>query len=335
MATRILNWGILGAARINRALIPPLNMSPRNRLRAVASRDLGRAQAYAAEKSIPVAYGSYEALLADPEIDVIYIPLPNTLHAEWTIKAAAAGKHVLCEKPLALSVEDVDRVAEAAQQYGVVIAEAFMYRHHPQTLKVIELIKQGAIGRLQLIRGGFTFNLDRPNDIRLKPELGGGSIWDVGCYPISYARAAASSAAAGSSAPEEVFGWREIGPTGIDIAFAGQLRFANGVIAQIDCGFNSAFRTLMEFIGDEGRITVSKSFKPDADGHFHLRKGDEIDEKLDYPVQEELYLGEVEDLYDAAVYGKPQRVPLSDTRQNIATIRALIASADSGAPVKV
>lgn len=329
MATRILRWGILGTARINRALIPPLNISPRNKLLAVASRDLARAQAYAAEKGIERAHGSYEALLADPEIDVVYISLPNTHHAEWSIRAAAAGKQVLCEKPLALSVEDVDRVAEAAHRHGVVIAEAFMYRHHPQTLKVVELIKEGAIGRLQIVRGGFTFMLERPGDIRFKPELGGGSIWDVGCYPISYARTAA-----GGIAPEEVFGWQEPGPTGIDMAFYGQMRFPGGVIAQIDSGFNSGYRTVMEFIGDAGRITVPESFKPNVDTHVYVRRGDAAHEKIHFADQE-LYLGEVEDLYDAAVYGKPQRVPLSDTRQNIATIRALLASAESGEPVKL
>ena len=329
MATRILKWGILGTARINRALIPPLNISPRNKLVAVASRDLARAQAYAAEQGIERALGSYEAMIGDPEIDVIYISLPNNLHVEWSIKAAAAGKHVLCEKPLALSVEDVDRVEGAARRYNVVIAEAFMYRHHPQTLKVVELIDEGAIGRLQLIRGGFTFPIDNPENIRLQPELGGGSIWDVGCYPISYARTAA-----GGIAPEEVFGWQKIGPSGVDIAFFGQMRFPGGIIAQVDSGFNSALRTVMEFIGDAGRITTTKSFKPDATGHLYLEKGDAPGEKMHFADQE-LYLGEVEDLYDAAVYGKPQRVPLSDTRQNIATIRALLASAEKGAPVRL
>ncbi len=329
MATRILKWGILGTARINRALIPPLKISPRNKLLAVASRDLARAQAYAAEKGIERSHGSYEDLLADPEIDVVYISLPNHLHVEWSLKAAEAGKHVLCEKPLALSVEDVDRVEAAAKQHGVIIAEAFMYRHHPQTLKVVELIKEGAIGKLQLVRGGFTFIIERPGDIRLKPEMGGGSIWDIGCYPISYARTAA-----GGVAPEAVFGWQEIGPTGVDMAFFGQMRFPGGVIAQVDSGFNSAFRTMMEFIGDAGRIVVTRAFKPDASGHMYVEKTDGSSERLHFPDQE-LYLGEVEDLYDAAVYGKPQRVPLSDTRQNIATIRALIASAESGAPVRL
>jgi D-xylose 1-dehydrogenase (NADP+, D-xylono-1,5-lactone-forming) len=328
MATRILNWGILGTARINRALISPLRISPRNRLLGVASREGSHAGQYAAENDIERSYEGYDALLADPRIDVVYIPLPNHMHVEWAIKAAAAGKHVLCEKPLALSVEDVDRVAAAAEQYGVVIAEAFMYRHHPQTLKVLDLIRSGAIGQFQLVRGGFTFFLNRPGNIRLKPEMGGGSIWDVGCYPISYARVAA-----GGAAPEEVFGWRVLGQTGVDVSFFGQMRFGRGIHAQFDSGFQSTERMVMEFVGTEGRITLTNAFKPDAKSQLYLRKGSEPAEILHFP-DEDLYLGEVEDLYDAAVNGKPQRIPLSDTRHNIATIRALIASAETGAAVR-
>ncbi len=141
MTSKVLNWGLLSTARINRALIPPLRESKRNRLAAVASRSKDSADRYAREWKIPQAYGSYEELLADPEIDVIYNSLPNHLHAEWTIKAVEAGKHVLCEKPLALSVEEVDAVQDAAQRHGRVVAEAFMYRHHPQTLKAVELVR--------------------------------------------------------------------------------------------------------------------------------------------------------------------------------------------------
>src|SRR5512147_3048618 len=156
---RKLNWGLLSTAQINSALIRPLNASPRTRLLAVASRSQSSADAYAREWKIPRAHGSYEALLADPEIDVIYNSLPNHLHAEWTIKAVVAGKHVLCEKPLALSVAEVDAMEAAAQKHGRVVAEAFMYRHHPQTLKVQELVKSGSLGTLKLIHGSFSFVL--------------------------------------------------------------------------------------------------------------------------------------------------------------------------------
>jgi len=162
--TKILNWGLLSTARINRALITPLRASKRNYLLAVASRSQESADAYAREKKIPRAHGSYEALLADPEIDVIYISLPNHLHAEWTTKAVEAGKHVLCEKPLALNVDQVDAVRAAAQKHRRVVAEAFMYRHHPQTLKVQEIVRSGSLGTVKLIRGSFSFILSRKED---------------------------------------------------------------------------------------------------------------------------------------------------------------------------
>src|SRR5919108_6187973 len=163
---KVLNWGLLSTARINRALIPPLGASSRNRLLAVGSRSQQGADQYAQERNIPRAYGSYEALLADPEIDVIYNPLPNHLHAEWTIQAVEAGKHVLCEKPLALRVEEVDAIQSAARKHGRVVMEAFMYRHHPQTLKVQEIVKSDSLGDLKLMRGSFSYVLNREGGVR-------------------------------------------------------------------------------------------------------------------------------------------------------------------------
>lgn len=327
MTDRILRWGILGTGRINRALIAPLRISPRNRLTAVASRTEERARTYATEWDIPRWFGNYEALLADPDIDVVYISLPNSLHADWTIKAAQASKHVLCEKPLATSVEAVDAITAAAREAGVVVAEAFMYRHHPQTLKVKELIDGGAIGRLRLVRGGFTYNLTREGDVRLDPALVGGSIWDVGCYPISFARAVVGAA------PIEVFGWQVTGPTGVDLTFTGQLRFPGDVYAQVDGSFRSALRMVMEFVGDAGRITLTNAFKPDADSRAYVWRGD-VMEVLTFPARE-LYLGEVEDMADAILLGGPPRISLAESRENIATIRALLRSAQGGRPVTV
>ena len=173
MTDEILRWGLLSTARINSSLIPPLRASKRNRLMAVASRSQSAADAYAREWKIPRALGSYEALLNDPEIDVIYNPLPNSLHAEWTIKALRAGKHVLCEKPMALTLAELDAMAEAAKELGRVLAEAFMYRHHPQTLKAKELVADGSLGKLQLIKGSFTFVLTHEGDVRTRQSIGG------------------------------------------------------------------------------------------------------------------------------------------------------------------
>jgi predicted dehydrogenase len=323
--SKVLNWGLLSTARINRALIPPLQVSRRNKLLAVASRSQATADAYAREKKIPRAYGSYEALLADPEIDVIYNPLPNHLHAEWTIKAVQAGKHVLCEKPLALSVEEVDAIREAARKHGCVVAEAFMYRHHPQTLKVQEIVQSGSLGTLKLIRGSFTFVLTREGDVRLKPEWGGGSIWDVGCYPISYARTVIGGE------PLEVFGWQVTGPTGIDETFVGQMRFGNGVIAQFDSSFVIPFHAFMEIVGSDGTLNIPHPFKPGIAEKIYLTRGERTETITVKGA--ELYSGEVEDMADAILLGRTPRVTLEDSRANVAAIAAFLESARTGKPV--
>jgi xylose dehydrogenase (NAD/NADP) len=321
MSARPLRWGLLGTARINRALIPAIRASARSELAGVASRTADRASAYAAEWEIVGAYGSYEAMLADPQIDAVYIPLPNHLHVEWTINAIAAGKHVLCEKPLALLPSDVDRVAEAAARRGVVAAEAFMYRHHPLTLRVAEMVAGGEIGRLRAIRGTFTFRLTRSNDVRLVPEWGGGSLWDVGCYPVSYARLLAGE-------PLAVTAQAVRYETGIDMAVAGTLLFPDDVVGTFDCGFGAHFRTAVEISGTEGVITLDTPFKPGTDASLRLTRGDEVQTIV--VSGEPLYLGEVQDLEAAAFDGRPPRVSLADSRGNIAALVALHEAARTG-----
>jgi predicted dehydrogenase len=327
MANKVLNWGLLSTARINRALITPLRASKRNQLLAVASRAQESADQYAREWKISRAHGSYEALLADPEIDVIYNSLPNRFHAEWTIKAVEAGKHVLCEKPLALSADEVDAIKAAARRHGRVVMEAFMYRHHPQTLKVQELAQNGSLGELKLIRGSFSFVLSREGDVRLDPALGGGSIWDVGCYPISYARSVLGAD------PLEVFGWQVTGPTGIDDTFVGQMRFANEVHAQFDCSFVIPFHSFMEIIGSEGTLNIPKPFKPETDEKIYLTRGEKT-ETIKIKGQE-LYIGEVENMADAILLGHEPRISLDDSRANVAVIYALLESGRTGKPVKI
>ena len=322
-----LRWGLISTARINRALIKPLRASERNELLAVASRSLEKAQAYAAEWDIPQAYGSYQAMLDDPEIDVIYNSLPNSLHTEWTVKALQAGKHVLCEKPLATTLEEVDAMRAAAQSTGMYLAEAFMYRHHPQTLKVKELVDSGILGDVRVIKGDFTFNIRDEGDVRLNPDLGGGSIWDVGCYPISYMRYILGEE------PEEVFGWQLTGKSGVDEVFTGQLRFAGDVFAQFDSGFRSPDRSRFEIVGSEATMVVPQPFKPDLDVEILIGKGDEF-ESIKMPRQE-LYLGEVEDMADAILSGTPPRISLEDSRGNVVVILALLRSAQIDAPVKL
>ena len=323
-----LRWGLLSTARINRAIIPPLRASARNRVTAVASRDQATGEAYAREWNIARVHGSYEALLADPDIDVVYISLPNHLHVEWARRALLAGKHVLCEKPLALRPAEVDQLAETARQTGRVVTEAFMYRHHPQTLKIKELAAGGAIGELRLITGTFSFTLTRPQDVRLNPEWGGGALWDVGCYPVSFARWVAGAE------PEVVFGQQVTGRSGIDELFLGQLQFPGQVHARFDCAFCLPYRAHLEVVGTTGSLEVTQPFKPGAPAAFTLRQGDQT-ETITVPGPDDLYLGEVEDLADAVLLGRPPRISLAESRGNAAALAALLDSARRGQPVRV
>jgi xylose dehydrogenase (NAD/NADP) len=320
-----LRWGILSTAHINRSLIPPLRESKRNRLVAIASRDKQKAAAYASEWKIPKAFGAYEELLSDPEIDVVYNPLPNSLHAAWTVKALEAGKHVLCEKPLATTLDDIDAITAAASKTGKVVAEAFMYRHHPQTLKVKELVKEGAVGKVVMMRGVFTFSLTNLRDIRMNPGLGGGSIWDIGCYPISYARFMYGLE------PIQVFGFQVDSPTGVDQSFSGEMRFLGDAVAQFQSSFWSPSYTLFEIFGDKGRIVIPEPFKPGKKEKFYLfQNGNEKEIEVN---SGDLYEGEIEDMADAILNNKPPRISLADSRSNVRTILNLLASAKTGAPI--
>lgn len=326
MTAQPLRWGLLSTARINDALFEPLRSSKRNVLTAVASRTQTNADAYAKEHKIEKAYGSYEALLADPEIDVIYNPLPNHLHAEWTIKAVEAGKHVLVEKPIALTLAEVDAMDTAARKNQRVVAEAFMYRHHSQTLKIVEMAQGGKLGDVKLVRGAFSFQLNRPGDIRLDPAMGGGAIWDVGCYPLSFTRTVLGAE------PLEVFGWQVTGSTGIDETFVAQLRFPSNVYAQFTCSFALPFQAVMELFGSKGRVTVPTPFKPGEHEHILFTHPSGVTDTMTIP-GELLYLGEVEDMADAILLGKAPRVSLADSRANVAAILALLESARIGKPV--
>jgi predicted dehydrogenase len=218
-------------------------------------------------------------------------------------------------------------MAAAARASGKVLAEAFMYMHHPQTRRVQELVDSGQLGRLQLIKGAFTFALKRVGDARLKPELGGGSIWDVGCYPISFARLLTSTE------PEEVFGWQIPADHGVDLSFVGQMRFPGGVLAQFDCGFQTPVRAFMEIAGSEGSMYIPSPFKPGRDERLELRLGDKTEKMI--IKGDELYRGEVEDMADAALNGEKPRISLIQSRGNVATIVALLESARTGRPVRL
>ena len=322
-----LRWGLMSTARINRLIIPAVRASGRSEVTTVASRSLEKGRAYAAEWNIPRVLGSYEALLDDAAIDVVYISLPNSLHVEWTIRALEAGKHVLCEKPLALQAGDVDRIAEAAAGAGRVATEGFMYRHQPLTHAVESIVKAGRLGTVRGFKGAFTFPLTREGDVRLDPALGGGSLWDVGCYPVSYTCLLAGAA------PVEVFGWQQTSPAGVDMEFAGMLRFADGSVAQFDCGFIGPFRAEMEVVGRDAVLRVERPFRTDERSQLILTTGD-LRETLPFSTAPP-FSGEIADMESAALDGQPPRVSLDESRRTVSTLTALYASASKGRTVQL
>jgi predicted dehydrogenase len=323
MTTNCLRWGLLSTARINRRLIPALRAAERAELAAVASRSQARADAYAAQWGIPRAHGSYVALLDDPEIDAVYISLPNRLHTEWTVRAAQAGKHVLCEKPLAQTRSEVDQIRAAARSAGVVVIEAFMYLHHPLLHKARQMVRQGAVGQVRLVRGAFSFVLDRPDDVRWQPALGGGSLWDVGSYPVSFIRWIAGE-------PEQVFGWQTLAESGVDATFAGLLRYGDGILGVFDCGFRRPLRTEAEVMGTEGSLSIHSPYILTPESHIRLQRGD-AEEVITVP-EVDAYRCEVDALTAAALDGTALPVPLESSRANVATLVALYESARTGVP---
>jgi predicted dehydrogenase len=308
-------------------VIPSIRSSKKSELIAVASRSEEKASEYATTWDLPRFYSSYDDLLSDPAIDVIYNSLPNSLHAEWSLKAMHMGKHVLCEKPLTTTTGDVDAIKKVAKQSGKIITEAFMYRHHPQSILVKQMVDNGEIGNLQLIRGSFCYFNTRPDDIRFDPALGGGSLWDIGIYPISYARYITGTE------PLEVFGHQVTGPTGVDLLFAGQILFPNGLISQFDCSFITQRKAEMEIIGEKGRIIISEPYKPGKLTKIIYQSGSH--EKTITIKGQELYQGEIEDIEQAILDGKPTKISLDDSRGNISTIEALYQSVKLSKPVTI
>jgi xylose dehydrogenase (NAD/NADP) len=322
-----LRWGLLSTARINRLIIPAVRASAHSEVTTVASRSLDKGREYAAQWQIPCVHGSYDALIDDPAVDVIYIGLPNSLHVEWTVRALEAGKHVLCEKPLALNVDDIDRIAAAVARTGRTATEAFMYRHHPLTHAAEAIVKSGRLGPVRGFRGAFTFPLTREGDVRLDPALGGGSLWDVGCYPVSYACLLAGEA------PAEVFGWQQLSPTGVDLEFAGIMRFRDGTVGQFDSGFVGPFRAEMEAIGRTATLRVARPFRADDRSQLLLTVGDET-ETLPFDAAPP-FAGEIADMEASARDGRPPRVSLAESRRTCAVLTALYTSARIGQSIKL
>ena len=324
-----VRWGLLSTANINRLIIPAIRASRRGELRAVASRSLEKAQTYADQWRIPNAFGSYEAMLESGEVDAVYISLPNHLHAEWTIHALEAGLHVLCEKPFALSVEEVDRMIAASERAGKVLTEAFMYRHHPQTKAAGDLVRSGRLGEITIIRAVFNFLLERRVDIRRVPEYGGGSLWDIGVYPVSIAQFIFESP------PEVVFGAQWAGETGVDESFCGTMMYPGSQMAQISCSFRSPFHTHAEICGSKGRLVLTRPFVGlDKARHLILLDKDGNEEEIPVP-EKALYLGEIEDLHAAVLDGAQTYLTLQESRDHVRTVCALYRSAQTNRPAEL
>ncbi|HEY2741227.1 MAG TPA: Gfo/Idh/MocA family oxidoreductase [Gaiellaceae bacterium] len=318
-----VKWGIVSTADINQKVIPGAHASGKVELLAVASRAQERAEAYAREWDIPRAYGSYEALLADPDVEAVYISLPNTLHAEWSIKALEAGKHVLCEKPFSRHPKEVEASFDAAERSGRLLSEAFMYRHNPQTARLTELVGDGAIGELRLIRSAFSYGLYDPENIRLRTDVEGGALMDVGCYNVSGSRLLGGE-------PERVWGEAWYGPSGTDWVFAGMLRFPGNVVATFDCGTALPNRDELEVIGSEGSLFLDDPWHC-VHPVIELRRDDGSERIELEPVDS--YRLELENLSDAIRGEAELLLGREDALGQARALEALHRSATTKAPV--
>jgi D-xylose 1-dehydrogenase (NADP+, D-xylono-1,5-lactone-forming) len=319
-----LRVGLLSTAKINLMLLGGARAAEGVEVVAVASRSAERAEAYAAEQGIGRAHGSYEALLGDPDVDAIYVPLPNSLHVPWAIRALEAGKHVLSEKPLTRHPADAEAAFDAAERAGRVLAEAFMWRHHPQAVRLRELLGAGAVGRLRLVRAAFSFDVfggGRPDDVRLQAGLDGGGLMDVGCYCVSAMRLLAGE-------PAAVSGRRIDGGDGVDVRFAGTLAFPGGVLGSFDCGLDMVARNELEVVGDAGSLFLPDPWHSRAPRIELRRPGGS--ETIEIAAVDP-YACELED-FAAAVRGeRPHPFGRTDAVGQARAIAALYRAAESGA----
>jgi D-xylose 1-dehydrogenase (NADP+, D-xylono-1,5-lactone-forming) len=316
-----MNLGIISTADINRKVIPGAHASRKVDLVAVASRDQARAEAYAREWDIERAYGTYEALLEDDDVDAVYISLPNTMHVEWSINSLRAGKHVLCEKPLTRNPDDASAAFDVAEEEQRILMEAFMWRHNPQTKRLRELIEDGAVGEVRLIRSAFSYSLYDTENIRLRTDVEGGALMDVGCYCVSGSRLAAGTE------PESVFGSAWFGPTGTDWVFTGSMRFPGDVLATFDCGTALPNRDELEVIGSEGSLFL--------DDPWHATKP-VIEHRTEHGVEkiklkrEDSYRLQAENLADAIAGEAEPLLGRDDALGQARALAALHRSAQSG-----
>lgn len=320
-----LNWGILGTARIaEQAVIPAIRVTKHNQVLAVASRDLTRAREYANRQDIPVAYGSYEELLRDQNVQAVFIPLPNNLHLPWTIKALQAGKHVLVEKPFALNADEAQQMVGMAVEKSLVLMENFRYRYHTRFQKALELIKKGEIGKMRFMHSSFSFSLKNPDDFRLVPELGGGALYDLGCYCINIQRLLAGRE------PVAVQAFFHEGGSGVDLQMQATLDFGEQTYGSFSVAFNAAGQQTARFVGTEGILSMDWPFAgKDKSLKLELDKGGEI-QKISFR-EENTYASLIDHFYQVVTRKETALFPLADAVKNMNVIDSLFQSAiDNG-----
>jgi predicted dehydrogenase len=328
MSTK-LRWGILGVAKINERLLPSFAKAANAELRAIASRSLERAKEAAQQAGIPVAHGSYESLLDDPTVDVIYNPLPNNLHAEWTRKAAERGKHVLCEKPLCPTAPEAQELVAFCRSKGVKLMDGFMWPHHPRTTRLKQLLDSGVIGQVRRVAGAFTFAMRPldPTNIRLKSDMSGGSLLDVGCYPVFGIRWAFGAE------PVKVLAAARY-EHGVDVEMNGMLWLADGRVGTFDCGFTLPMRQWLEITGTDGVLHVPEMWLPGRRATWTIERLEQESEELTF-VGEDQIQHMIEDFGRAILDGEPLQPDPDEAVKTLRVLDALAASARAGKEMPV
>ena len=330
-----LRIGILSTARIAKSFVQGIRSSTLVIAAAVASRNGVRARDFAAEMGIGQAYDCYERLLADPSIDAIYNPLPNSMHADWSIRALKAGKHVLCEKPLAVSAAEARTMFAAGKSAGKILVEAYPYLSQPQTQRMMDMINGGAIGKVQIIQAAFGFTMSDESNIRLDPSMGGGALFDAGVYPLSLVRRVTGML------PTRVLAVAQRHRSGVDRSVLASLEHANGTLAQVSCSFSTAVHRQATIAGSEGIIHTSYPNTPPEgqSARFTIRRGttwNSVDEPVDAPALNG-FLAEAESFCRMIQRGPEHWSGATPTESVdiLRTVEAIFQSAESGGPVQL
>ena len=323
-----IRWGVLGYARIaSESVIPALLRASNSELHALASRDPAKLTTALTRYSIPKTHVGYDALLRDPEIDAVYIPLPNNQHREWTIRAAEHGKHILCEKPLGLNATEVRDMIAACSANKVTLMEAFMYRYTDRTAKVREVLRSGVLGEIKFVEATFRYPLDRPESIKWNPALGGGSAYDVACYPLNLVGLIADECSgqpnSGAIHPESVSA-ECVRVNGIDIIFSGLLKYSSGLIAAVHSGFNAQKRVAAQIVGTKGILDIPETYFDNA-GPLTLSIGEERQEIA--VAKSDRYRFEIEDFADTILQQRAPAFGLAETLRNAEVLDRLFAAA--------